>query len=75
MRSALPNEPVRRGWKLYISPVRDSAGVKVVQLYTTVDSISAQYGAGELHEVIFNKAGTKVLSARTVFSEMLLRDK
>jgi hypothetical protein len=71
-RSMMPG-PAREGWRLRLSPVRDSARVKVVLLLTSIDSVSPDYGSASLQEVVVDRRGDRVLSKRMLMGEITAR--
>ena len=64
LEGAEPN----RGYSFLLSPVRDSAGVKVVNLITSIVETRSGGARGELVEFVLDQQGTTVISRRTLES-------
>ncbi len=65
VRLAHGNADRNEGYEFQLSPVRDSAGLKVVHVYRTVDPlIRGELGGVENYQFILNRQGTKVLSKK-----------
>ncbi len=73
VQRVLTSGQARKGWSFKLSPVRDSAGTKVVYLITWIDSISPEYGSSEMYRFILDSRGTKVLSQKGVMGETIAR--
>jgi len=73
IRSLSPKTSKKEGWRFRLSPVRDSAGRKIVELYLTIDSIQPGFGAVELYRFELSKDGKRVIGRQLVSADLVAR--
>lgn len=73
IRSLSPKASKKEGWRFRLSPVRDSAGRKIVDLFLTIDSIQPGFGAVELYRFELSRDGKRVITRQLVSADLVAR--
>ena len=75
VKQSLRGRTPHAGWEFSLSPVRDSAGTKYVNLFTKVDPVEPGFASVSQTQFKLSSDGQRILSKKVVMSETIVSNR